>query len=274
MVKAPEEARLKEIARQVRIDIVEMLFKSQSGHLGGSLSVTDILVALFFGQMRLNPQDACWPQRDRFVLSKGHAAPALYAVLARLGFFPREELLTLRQLGSPLQGHPDLCCPGVEVPTGSLGQGLSIANGMALAARLNRSASRVYVVMGDGEIQEGQIWEAAMSAAHYGLDNLTAVLDRNRLQIDGHTREVMSVEPLTQKWEAFGWNTVTADGHNISELLTQLKSCEQVKGRPSIIIAQTVKGKGVSIFEGQVKYHGVAPNNEEYEQAMKELQAA
>ncbi|MDP3182142.1 MAG: transketolase [Desulfobaccales bacterium] len=267
-----DEAQLKEIARQIRVDIVEMLFRAGSGHLGGSLSATDILVALFFGQMRLTPADPCGAGQDRFILSKGHAAPLLYAVLARLGCFPREELFTLRQFGSILQGHPDSSCtPGVEIPTGSLGQGLSIANGLALAARLSGDPSRIYVLLGDGEVQEGQIWEAAMSAAHYRLDNLTAILDRNRLQIDGRTAEVMSIEPLHLKWEAFGWHTLQVDGHSISELLAAFKACEQVKGRPSIIIAHTVKGKGVSIFEGQKKYHGVAPNAEEYQQALKEL---
>ncbi len=270
----PDTSRLRETARQVRLDIVEMLHRAGSGHTGGSLSATDILVALFFEQMRLKPQDPCWPQRDRFVLSKGHAAPALYAVLSRLGYFPREELLTLRQFGSSLQGHPDSACtPGVEVPTGSLGQGLSIANGMALAARLNGNGARVYVLLGDGEVQEGQIWEAAMSAAHYRLDNLAAILDRNRLQIDGLTGEVMGLEPLARKWEAFGWHTLEVNGHSFPELLNALKDAERYKGRPTMIIAHTVKGKGVSIFENQVKYHGVAPNKEEYEQALKELKA-
>ncbi|MDD2904514.1 MAG: transketolase, partial [Syntrophales bacterium] len=191
------------------------------------------------------------------------------------GYFPREELLTLRQFGSSLQGHPDSACtPGVEVPTGSLGQGLSIANGMALAARLNRGGTKVYALLGDGEVQEGQIWEAAMSAAHYRLDNLTAILDRNRLQIDGHTADVMSIEPIAAKWQAFGWHTVEVDGHSFSELLTTLQETDSVKDRPSMIIAHTVKGKGVSIFENQAKYHGVAPTKEEYEQALKELQAA
>jgi transketolase len=274
MKSLPNPAQLQEIARQVRLDIVEMLFRSGSGHLGGSLSATDILVALFFSCMRHNPQDPCWLQRDRFVLSKGHAAPALYAVLSRLGYFPPEELLTLRQFGSSLQGHPDSACtPGVEVPTGSLGQGLSIANGMALAARLNGGDSKVYALLGDGEVQEGQIWEAAMSAAHYRLDNLTAFLDRNRLQIDGRTADVMGLEPLAQKWEAFGWPTVQVDGHSFPELLNALAAAEQIKDRPCMIIANTVKGKGVSIFENQAKYHGVAPNKEEYEQALKELQA-
>ncbi len=268
----PDISQLQEIARQVRLDILEMLFKSGSGHTGGSLSATDILVALFFAQMRFNPRDPCWPGRDRFVLSKGHAAPALYAVLSRLGYFPRKELLTLRQFGSSLQGHPDSSCtPGVEVSTGSLGQGLSIANGMALAARLNGSGARVYALLGDGEVQEGQIWEAAMSAAHYKLDNLVAVLDRNRLQIDGRTADVMGLEPLAQKWEAFGWHTQEVDGHSFPELLAALKATDGVAGRPHMIVAHTVKGKGVSIFENQAKYHGVTPTKEEYEQALKEL---
>jgi transketolase len=269
---APDPGRLQEIARQVRLDIVEMLYRAGSGHLGGSLSATDILVALFFAEMRLRPGEPCWPPRDRFILSKGHGAPALYAVLSRLGYFPREELGTLRQFGSILQGHPDSACtPGVEIPTGSLGQGLSIANGLALATRLNGSASRIYLLLGDGEIQEGQIWEAAMSAAHYKLDNLTAIVDRNRLQIDGRTAEVMSLEPLAEKWRAFGWHTLEVDGHNIPQLLEAFKSCRAITGKPSVIIAHTVKGKGVSIFEDKAKYHGVAPNDEEYRQALQEL---
>ena len=271
----PDISRLQELARQVRLDIVDMLYKAGSGHLGGSLSATEIMVSLFFAQMRHNPKDACWPQRDRFVLSKGHAAPVYYAVLSRLGYFPREELFTLRQFGSSLQGHPDASCtPGVEVSTGSLGQGLSIANGMALAARLNGGDTRIYALLGDGEVQEGQVWEAAMSASHYGLGNLTAILDRNRLQIDGHTAEVMSIEPIADKWRAFGWHTQEVDGHSFPELLAALKETDGVKDRPSMIIAHTVKGKGVSIFENQAKYHGVAPTKEEYEQALKELQAA
>jgi len=265
--------QLREIARQIRLDIVEMLYRAGSGHVGGSLSATDLLVALFFGHMHLMPGNACYPERDFFVLSKGHAAPVLYAILARLGYFPREELFSLRRFGSSLQGHPDSkCTPGVEVPTGSLGQGLSVANGIALAFKLNGSRQRVYALLGDGEIQEGQIWEAAMTAAHYGLDNLTAILDRNRLQIDGRTREVMSLEPLAPKWEAFGWHTAQVDGHAIPDLLDTLVACGNVKGQPSIIIAHTTKGKGVSIFEDQVKFHGVTPNAEEYQQAMTELQ--
>jgi transketolase len=252
-----------------------MLYRAGSGHLGGSLSATDILVALFFGEMRSKADNPCWIDRDRFILSKGHGAPAYYAILARLGYFPREELFTLRQFGSILQGHPDSgCTPGVEIPTGSLGQGLSIANGLALAARLNSHGSRVYVLMGDGEVQEGQIWEAAMTAAHYELDNLVGILDRNRLQIDGHTAEVMSIEPIADKWRAFGWQTLEVDGHDIGQLQEAFRVCKETKGRPSMIIAHTVKGKGVSIFEGQKKYHGTTPNPEEYQQALQELQAA
>jgi transketolase len=267
--------QLKEVARQVRLDVVEMLFRARSGHLGGSLSATDILVALFFGKMRWQAGDPGWPGRDFFILSKGHAAPAYYACLTRLGYFPRENLLSLRQFGSMLQGHPDAgCTPGVEVCTGSLGQGLSVANGVALAARLNGTDRRVYALLGDGEVQEGQVWEAAMTAAHYRLDRLVAILDRNRLQIDGATREVMSIEPLAQKWEAFGWHTREVDGHSFPELLEALDDCDRPQGRPHMIIAHTVKGKGVSIFEHQVKFHGVAPTEEQYRQAVQELEAA
>jgi len=272
MTHITDEVELQEIARQVRRDIVEMLYHAGSGHPGGSLSAADILVALFFGVMRLKPGDPTWPKRDYFVLSKGHAAPALYAVLARLGYFPREDLVSLRRFGSHLQGHP--CAhstPGVEISTGSLGQGLSVATGIALGARLNGAGQRVYVLLGDGEVQEGQIWEAAMAAAHFKVDNLVAVLDRNRLQIDGRTWDVMSIEPLVDKWEAFGWHTTQVNGHSFPELLQALHACKYFQGQPSIIIAHTVKGKGVSIFEDKAKYHGVAPNKEEYEQAMREL---
>ncbi len=267
-------AELEKIVRQVRLDIVEMIYRAGSGHVGGSLSAAELLVALFFGKMRLGSADDR-KSRDYFILSKGHAAPALYAVLARLGYFPPADLCTLRQFGSPLQGHPDSgWLQGVEVPTGSLGQGLSVANGLALAARLNGTGQRVYVLLGDGEVQEGQIWEAAMTAAHYRLDNLTALLDRNRLQIDGHTADVMSLEPLADKWRAFGWHTQEVDGHDLAAILHALAAREAVQGKPGMIIAHTVKGKGVSIFEHQVKFHGVAPNAEEYQQAIKELTAA
>lgn len=265
-------ARLARLARQVRRDIVTMLHKAGSGHTGGSLSVTDILVALFFSKLRHRPQEPTWPDRDRFVLSKGHAAPAYYAVLARSGYFPLTELSTLRQLGSCLQGHPDCTLtPGVEVSSGSLGQGLSVAQGMALGLRLDKRPSRVYAVLGDGELQEGQVWEAAMSGAHFKLDNLCAVVDCNDLQIDGLVREVMNVEPVRDKFAAFGWHTLDIDGHDLGQLLAALDEAERVKGRPTAILARTVKGKGVSIFEGQAKYHGVAPNDEELAQALREL---
>lgn len=275
MEKIRDIAQLEEIARQVRIDVVTMLHEAGSGHTGGSLSATDLLVALFFGKIRLDPRAPLWPLRDRFVLSKGHAAPAYYAILARLGFFDRHELLSLRKFGSCLQGHPDSrCTPGVEVSTGSLGQGLSVANGMALAARLDGLPIRIYALLGDGEVQEGQIWEAAMSASHFTLDNVTALLDNNRLQIDGAVADIMSIEPLADKWRAFGWHTVAIDGHDMAEILAALDEAEQVKGQPSMIIAKTVKGKGVSIFENQVKYHGVAPTAEEKAIALRELGAS
>jgi transketolase len=269
-----EVARLKGLARQIRRDILIMLNRAGSGHTGGSLSVTDILVALFFSKMRHNPRDHAWPERDHFILSKGHAAPAYYACLARSGYFPMEELSTLRQLGSCLQGHPDcMLTPGVEVSGGSLGQGLSVAGGLALALRLDRKPSRVYVVLGDGECQEGQVWEAAMSTAHFKVDGLCAIVDCNDLQIDGPVREIMNVEPLADKWAAFGWHVQEVDGHDFGQLLPALDAAEQVKGRPSVILAHTVKGKGVSIFEGKVKYHGVAPTDEELARALKELEA-
>ena len=222
--------------------------------------------------MRLDPSRPDWPDRDRFVLSKGHAAPVLYAALAERGFFPVEELLNLRKLGSRLQGHPDMRkVPGVEMSTGSLGQGLSAANGMALAARLDRRDYRVYVLLGDGEIQEGQIWEASMAAAHYKLDNVTAFLDHNGYQIDGPVREVMSPEPVAAKWRAFGWHVIEIDGHNLSEILSALAEAKTVRGRPTMIVAETVKGRGVSFMEGQVDWHGVAPKPAERDRALAEL---
>ena len=274
-IKTRDLAALTEQARQVRLDIVHMLHESRSGHPGGSLSATDLMVALFFGKMNLDPQQPLWPGRDRFVLSKGHGAPVYYAVLAHLGYFPRQELMSLRQFDSCLQGHPDCrCTPGVEVCTGSLGQGLSLANGMALANRLDNNPARVYVMLGDGELQEGQIWEAAMTAAHYKLDNLTAIVDNNRLQIDGFVSEIMNIEPLAAKWLAFGWHAIEIDGHDIAAILQALDEAEQVKGRPSVIVARTVKGKGVSIFENKAKYHGVAPSTEELEIARRDLGAS
>ncbi|GLI53127.1 transketolase [Thermodesulfovibrio yellowstonii] len=263
---------LEEKARQIRIEIVKMLTNAGSGHTGGSLSATDIVTALYFYKMKHNPKNPQWKERDRFVLSKGHAAPVLYAALALSGYFDKSLLNSLRKLGSPLQGHP--CCknlPGVEVSTGSLGQGLSVACGMALGLRLSGINSRVYCLLGDGELQEGQVWEAAMTASHYKIDNLCAVVDHNNLQIDGHCSDVMNIKPIEDKFIAFGWNVFTIDGHNMQEIVDAFEEAEKTKGKPTMIIANTVKGKGVSIFEGKVQYHGVAPTQEELEIALKEL---
>jgi transketolase len=249
-----------------------MLVTSKSGHPGGSLSAAEIVTTLFFHEMRIKPQEPRWADRDRFVLSKGHAAPVLYAALAEQGFFPKEELQGLRQTGHMLQGHPDMKkTPGVDMSTGSLGQGLSAANGMALAGKLDGKDYRVYALLGDGEMAEGQIWEAAMAAAHYKLDNVTAILDFNGLQIDGPTDSVMCSTPLAEKWRAFCWHVIEVDGHDIDALLAAFAEARQVKGRPSIIIAKTVKGKGVSFMENQAGWHGNAPSVEQGEQALKEL---
>jgi len=263
---------LKEKSRQIRIEIVKMLAQAGSGHTGGSLSSADIVTALFFYKMRHKPKDPRWKDRDRFVLSKGHAAPVLYTALALSGYFDKSLLGSLRKLDSPLQGHP--CCKllsGVEVSTGSLGQGLSVANGMALGLRLAGSPARVYCLLGDGEIQEGQVWEAAMTASHYKIDNICAIIDHNGLQIDGNCSEVMNIDPIEEKFEAFGWNVFTIDGHNMQEIVEALDMAEKIKGKPTVIVANTIKGKGVSIFEGKVQYHGVAPDQEELEIALKEL---
>lgn len=263
---------LKARANDIRADIISMLGQSGSGHPGGSLSAADIVAALYFGVMRIDPQDPRKADRDRFILSKGHAAPVLYAALAQRGYFPREELSTLRKLGSRLQGHPDMKkLPGVEMSTGSLGQGLSVANGIALAGKLDGLDYRVYVLMGDGENQEGQIWEAAMAAAHYKLDNVTAFLDHNRLQIDGPIEEVMSPEPLADKWRAFGWDVQVIDGHDMVQILQALEKASAVQGRPQMIVAETVKGKGVSFMENQAGWHGVAPKADEVHKALEEL---
>lgn len=263
-------AQLQEKARQLRVDIVKALHKSQSGHTGGSLSAIDMVTALYFHVMKHNPADPSWPERDRFVLCKGHAAPALYVALAEAGYFPKEDLMTLRRLGSHLQGHPDSKqTPGVEVCTGSLGQGLSMANGMALGLRLDGSASRVYALLGDGELQEGQVWEAAMAASHYKLDNLCALVDVNRLQIDGEVAKVMAVEPVTDKFRAFGWNVIDIDGHDMGAIVAALEQAAGATGKPTAIVARTVKGKGVSFFENKASYHGVAPSDEELPKAME-----
>ncbi len=263
---------LKDVAREIRINILKMLTSAGSGHTGGSLSAADVAVAIYFSKMNFNPQDPAWRERDRFILSKGHAAPLLYAVLAKAGYFSSDLLPTLRKISSPLQGHP-YCesIAGVEISTGSLGQGLSVANGIALGLKLDGIPARVYCITGDGEIQEGQIWEAAMTAAHYNLDNVCAVVDNNGLQIDGPVEEVMRIAPIHEKWTAFGWHVIEIDGHNMEEILHALDEAEEVKGKPAVIIAHTVKGKGVSFFENKVEYHGVAPTPEELEKALKEL---
>ena len=263
---------LKKQAKLVRIEILKMLTLAGSGHTGGSLSAADIVTALYFSKMRHKPDEPGWRERDRFILSKGHAAPLLYAVLAMAGYFDISALKTLRKLGSPLQGHPcSRVLPGVEISTGSLGQGLSVSNGMAMGMKMDNIGSRVYCLLGDGEIQEGQVWEAAMTAAHYKLDNLCAIVDLNGLQIDGPVSKVKAIEPVASKWAAFGWNVIDIDGHDMKEILDALDDAETVKGKPSVILAHTIKGKGVSFFEGKVEYHGMAPTPEELEKALKEM---
>jgi transketolase len=256
-----------------RREILEMTFKAGSGHPGGSMSAIDIITALYYYKMQVDPKNPKWKNRDRFVLSKGHVCPALYTVLAELGFFPKEALWTLRQPGSILQGHPDMNqTPGVEMSTGSLGQGLSVGCGMALAAKLDKKDYKVYCMLGDGEVQEGNIWEGAMFAAHEKLDNLIAILDRNRLQIDGFTEDVISLEPLAKKWESFGWNVLEIkDGNDMRAILMALDKATEMKGKPTIIIAHTIKGKGVSFMENKVGYHGRALKPDEMELARKEL---
>ena len=268
------QARLiEERARAVRRHIIEMTAEAGSGHPGGSLSCADILSALYFGIMRIDPERPDWPERDRFVLSKGHAAPALYAVLAERGFFDPGTLRSLRKMGSPLQGHPDCRkVPGVEMSTGSLGQGLSVANGMALAARLRGYDYRVYALLGDGEIQEGQVWEAAMSAAHWRLDNVMVYLDWNGLQIDGRLEEVMSPEPISDKWRAFGWRVIEIDGHDVRQIVAADEEARKTKGAPTIAVARTVKGKGVSFMEGVADWHGKAPSREQAARALAEIE--
>ena len=266
------EEMLKEQAKQIRRDIVTMVGAAKSGHPGGSLSATEILTYLYFEEMNVKTEDPKWADRDRFVLSKGHAAPVLYATLAHKGFFPVEELATLRKLGSRLQGHPDMKkVPGVDMSTGSLGTGISTAVGMALACQLDKKDNYVYTVLGDGEIQEGQVWEAAMSAAHYKLDNLIAFVDNNGLQIDGDIDLVLSPNPIDAKFAAFGWHVQVIDGHDFGQIANAVAAAKAEKGKPSVIVAKTVKGKGVSYMENQAGWHGSAPNSEQVAQAMEEL---
>jgi transketolase len=263
---------LRQKANLIRRHVLRMIFAAGSGHPGGSLSYADILAALYFKIMNHRSQDPQWEDRDRLVLSKGHAAPAYYAALAESGYFPVSELITLRKLGSRLQGHPSRNkTPGVEMSTGSLGQGLSVANGMALAAKLDKRSYRIFCLCGDGEMQSGQIWEAAMLGAHYKLDNVTAFLDRNRLQIDGPTETIMSIEPIAKKWDAFGWNVIEIDGHDMRQILDACDMTKEIKGKPTMIIAHTVKGKGVSFMENSVPFHGKAPTEDELRRGLREL---
>ena len=264
---------MKAIAKRLRRHIITMTGKAGSGHPGGSLSAVEIVTALYFRVLRHKPSDPCWADRDRFILSKGHAAPLLYAALAESGYFPVDALITLRQLDSYLQGHTDCTvCPGVEMSAGTLGQGLSFAIGVALAGRLNSQKYEVYVLLGDGECDEGQVWEGAMAAAHFKLDNLVAIVDNNGMQIDGWNRDVMNLDPFNKKWQAFGWHVIEIDGHDFAQLIEAFNQAKLVRGQPTVIIAHTIKGKGVSFMENNVDFHGKAPNATEVEIALKELE--
>ena len=261
-------------AYKIRKHAIDGVYSAASGHPGGSLSISDILSVLYFDEMNVDPKDPKNPLRDRFVLSKGHCAPALYGALAEKGFIPKEDIKTLRKADSYLQGHPDMkAIPGVDMSTGSLGQGICTANGMALAAKLDKKDYRVYTILGDGELEEGQVWEAAMFAAHYKLDNLTAFVDFNGLQIDGDITEVMNPTPIDKKFEAFGWNVLVIDAHNFDEIKDALKTAKETKGKPTVIIAKSIKGKGVSYMENNAAWHGNAPKEEDYIIATKELDA-
>ena len=275
-VVIPSEEKLAELrakAKEIRCDDLIAIHKAGSGHPGGSLSMVEILVSLFYGKLRHDPKNTNWPERDRLVLSKGHGCPGLYTVLAHRGYFPKELLWTLRKLGSPLQGHPHRGLPGIEASSGSLGQGFAIANGMALAGKLDRASYRVYAILGDGECQEGAVWETAMCAAHYKLDNLCAIVDANGVQQNGPVRQLMNIEPLPEKWRSFGWHAIEVNGHRLKELFRALDEAEATKGKPTVIVARTVKGKGVSFMEGKSEWHGKAPNAEQLAQALKEIES-
>jgi len=263
---------LEKTASEIRIGIVKAVHMAGSGHPGGALSAADIITALYFDEMNVDAADPEMKGRDKFILSKGHAAPAQYAALAAKGYFPMEDIMTLRKMGSRFQGHPDMYkVPGIEMSTGSLGQGFSAAGGMAMANKLDTAPGRIYVLLGDGELQEGLVWEAAMSAAHYKLDNMVAILDYNGLQIDGKNEEVMTVAPVADKFKAFGWNVMTIDGHDFAEILDAFKKARECKGKPTMIVAKTVKGKGVSFMENNAGWHGKAPDDEQTKQALAEL---
>lgn len=264
---------LQKIACKVRMGVIEGTFNAKSGHPGGSLSIADTLTYLYFNKLNVDPKNPEMADRDRFVLSKGHTAPALYAVLAQKGFFPEEELKSLRHIGAMLQGHPCIHTPGIDMSSGSLGQGISAACGMALAGKIDDKPYKVYTVLGDGEIQEGQVWEAAMFASHYKLDNLVAVIDNNGLQIDGSVEDVMSPYPITDKFKAFGWHVITMDAHDFDDIDRAFSEADKISGKPVAIIQKSIKGKGVSFMENQVSWHGSAPNKEQYDIAMAELNA-
>lgn len=267
---------LEKKSQNIRIDIIRSLAEAGSGHTGGSLGLADVFTTLYFNILNHNPENPQWDDRDRLILSIGHVAPVLYTSLAHAGYFPKKELLTLRKLGSRLQGHPgrDHYLPGIELSAGSLGQGLSVAVGLALGAKLDNKKWRVYSINGDGELQEGSVWEAAMSASHYKLDNLTALVDRNGVQIDGKTSDVMEIEPLNEKWRSFGWHVITCDGHNHKEIITAYDQAKKTKGKPSVIIATTIMGKGVKSIENDYKWHGKVPDLSEVEKFVKEIEGS
>ena len=270
-----DRQELKKIAHEVRKGIITSIYSAKAGHPGGSLSAADLFVYLYFEELNIDPKNPQMEERDRFVLSKGHTAPGLYAALAHRGFFPIEDLETLRHTGSYLQGHPDMkCIPGIDMSTGSLGQGLSTAVGMALAAKMDKKDYRVYALCGDGEIQEGQIWEAAMFAGHRKLDNLVVIVDHNKLQIDGKVEDVCSPYPIDQKFKAFNFHTITIDGHNFDEIAEAFKEARETKGMPTVIVANTLKGKGISFMEDAAEWHGKAPKEEEFKVAMEDLRKA
>ncbi|MFO8183881.1 MAG: transketolase [Candidatus Aegiribacteria sp.] len=274
MEERPDGKNLEELALRVRLDVLEMIRNAGSGHPGGSFSAVEILVQLYWNVLRIRPEEPDWSGRDRFILSKGHACPALYSVLARRGYFDPGELSTLRKLGSRLQGHPDMhSLPGLDASTGSLGHGLSVSCGIAHGIRLDRLSARVYCLLGDGELQEGSVWEAAMSASHYSLSHLTAIVDRNGVQLDGTVSGVMEIEPLVDKWLAFGWDVIVAEGHSFMSLEKAFQHCSETQF-PSVIIANTVKGRGVSFMEGEFEWHGKCPDDRQYEAAVRELEGS
>ena len=272
VIKIEDNKKLEEMTKKVRLGIIEAVYSNQSGHPGGSLSIADIMTVLYFNEMNIDNENPKWEDRDRLILSKGHCSPALYSALANRGYFPVEDLKTFRNINSYLQGHPDMKhIPGVDMTTGSLGQGLSAANGMAISAKLDNKNYRVYCILGDGEIEEAQIWEAAMASNKYKLDNLCVIVDNNNLQIDGTIEEVMNSNPIDEKFKSFGFQIIKIDGHDIEEIKKAFEVARNVKGKPTCIIAKTIKGKGVSFMENQVGWHGKAPNKEQYEKAKKEI---